>query len=245
MKNKHVRRGYNLEKKTIIDELFRESKIYVDETFDMKCETLDEYEEIPSDCPICKYELDEIYCRSDKKDDYSEKYDLVVLKCSPCKTYYSFFVGFFAADDWPNDMGDHQSETRHSFPLESARKRGLSKRRSEKISTVVSLLESKNKELNSLIQTKLAELYKAGLSLVTINLARNEVITYQKYHKDSPKSARALLASAIYVKANSVTSQGLWKHKGEGVSERQLEEIFRISRKTIRKWAKILSSRSY
>jgi hypothetical protein len=45
-----------------------------------------------------------------------------------------------------------------------------------------------------------------------------------------------LVAAAIYGTANGAVC----KHQGEGISERKLEEIFGVTRKTIRRLSKLL-----
>lgn len=99
-----------------------------------------------------------------------------------------------------------------------------------------SIQQSKNRILNKIIDRKIMELYKFGLSLTTINLARNEVYRYVK-PDTTDKKTNIMLAAAIYAKANGVTDMGSEDHKGEGATVRQLEAIFGVTRKTISKWA--------
>ena len=61
--------GYTLEKKSIIDEVYEETFERLDDSVDMKIETLrEEYDKVPDNCPRCGQEFEEIYCRSEESD---------------------------------------------------------------------------------------------------------------------------------------------------------------------------------
>jgi hypothetical protein len=203
----------------------------------MKIETLNREDKIPQSCQKCNVDFQEVYCRyedSEAKDDNS--FNLIVLRCPRCMTVNAYWVDNAYTDFFLENQIDDPEPTGNQ-PLDKDRKSPFTKEVAKHYAKAVLIQDKKNKELNNLINTKSADLYKIGLSLTTINFARNEVNRYIQ-SDTSPTKVKILFASALYVKANSVsTDGGLWKHKGEGISERQLEEIFGVSRKTIRKWA--------
>lgn len=208
----------------------------------MKIETLrEEYDKVPDNCPKCGHEFEEIYCRSEKSDR-DEVFDLIVLKCPECHAFYAYWIDTSDEYRWGATMQadmEANPEPTGNQPLKNKLKPAVvSKKCAVAYTKSILTKDAKNKEQNRLIQAKLPELYKAGLSLETINFAKNRVINHLKNNKPSPKSLPKLVAAAIYVTSNGVTTdKGLWKHQGEGISERQLEEIFGVTRKTIRKWS--------
>ena len=143
-------------------------------------------------------------------------------------------------------MNDHSAPLKKTcIKVKGVKKRILPKKCATAYSKSVKGQEQRTQEIDQLIQSKLPELYKAGLSLATINFARSEAIR-RINRAQTTKKRIALLAAAIYVKANGITTDGaLWAHKGEGITERQLERIFGVSRKTIRKWVGITDPHAY
>ena len=191
-----------------------------------------------NNCEKCGEELDELYARN------GSIFDLLVYDCPKCKAVYAYFVDT-SKDDYDSGTDENtQPMNDHSAPLEKTCKKvkGINKQVLPKAcataySKGVTEKEAQNKELNRLIESKLVELYKIGLSITTINLARRAVLGRIRIGT-TPKQIRVMLAGAIYVKANSLTKdRNLWEHKGEGVSVRQLESIFSVTRKTISKSA--------
>ena len=224
-----------LEKQAIIDEVFEETHELIDERTDMKIETINEHNRIPNNCPKCNHELDQIYCRSEKTED--PVFDLLVLKCTDCNAAYAFWTDTSGIEYWGAHL-EPDPENTGNQPLDSKRRPVIPKKCAKEYTKAVSTHEAKNKELDLLIKEKLPQLYKAGLSLATINFAKNRVPSHLKGKKLTRKSAAKLLAGAIYATANSTTTEGssLWKHKGEGITEEKLAEIFQVTRKTIRRW---------
>jgi len=215
--------------------------VYLDETVDMKIETLNDYDTVPNHCPTCDCEMDEIYCRSEKTES-DPVFDLIVYRCPECKAAYACWIEDSYADPWFDLAGENENPTTNTYPLGKNNEQKTSKKCIARYLESISTHDRRNRELDRLIQKKLPTLYATGLSLTTIDFARRTVIDYSKNHNSSSKSLAKLLAAAIYIKANSTTTNGgLWKHKGEGISERRLEEIFGVSRKTIRKWARLLA----
>ena len=198
------------------------------------------YQKTPDNCPKCSQALDEVYCRSEYREYF---FDLVVLECPACKAYFAYWI----EESYRNPSGEPAEEdtnpTTHSFPLEHNDPKKIPKKCTIAYSKSIAAIESRNKELYRLIQAKLPQLCKVGLSLTTINFARNKVSLRLKSIKPSSKSLAKLVAGAIYTTANGVTTEGssLWKHPGEGITEEKVEEIFGVTRKTIRKWAKTFS----
>jgi hypothetical protein len=228
-----------LEKKTIIDEMFREAHVYIGEAVDMKIETLNDCDKIPNNSS-CDCVLDEIYCRSEKAES-NIAFDLIVLKCPQCNVMYAYWLDESSRGAFSEPI-EYKETRMHTHTLGKSKAHIIPKKCVAEYSKSISAQDNRNRELNHLIQTKLTALYASGLSLATINFARGKSSEYLKNHDLSPKATAKLLAAAIYAKANSTTTNGgLWKHKGEGITERQLKEIFGASRKTIRKWAKLLT----
>jgi len=168
-----------------------------------------------------------------------------VDKCPQCKAIYAYLIDNTKdEDDW-SDMDNIEPTNDHSAPRIKNPQKALPKKCGLIYSKSVKEQENRTEELNKLVQAKINQLYGVGLSLATVNLARAEIVRFTK-GKITTKRLTTLLAAAIYVKANTTTTMGsCWKHKGEGVTERQLEEIFDISRKTIRNWAGKLSRTSF
>jgi DNA-directed RNA polymerase subunit RPC12/RpoP len=204
-----------------------------------KIQEVNRPDDMQDNCERCGKEVEELYWRD------SSVYDLTVLKCPQCKTIYAYLIDYTKDDYYPNEWENTEPMNDHSAPLDKTcikvkgiKKRTLSKKCAAAFSKDVAEQEKRSQEIDELIQNKLAELYNAGLSLATINFARLETIRRINRAKTNKKRT-ALLAATIYVKANGTTTDGgLWAHKGEGITERQLECIFGVTRKTIRGWVK-------
>jgi hypothetical protein len=205
----------------------------------MKIETLSRKDTIPDNCVKCRKALSKIYCRYEDSEYKDDTFDLKVFKCPECNTMYAYWVDNSYFDSW---LAEEMSipEPTGNQPLDS-HGRAFPKPFARAYTKAISEHEDRSKDLNRLMTIKLPELYRAGLSLETINSAKHKVIIYSWNNKPSPKGIAKLFAAAIYVAANGVTTNGgLWKHQGEGITEEQLEQIFGVTRKTIRKWAKTL-----
>ena len=200
----------------------------------MKIEEL-KSEEIPDNCPKCNQELTLIYDRFEY--DENNPFSLLVLKCQRCHIAYSYW--------WEEPNKDPTHDDNDGYILSKKGKPIISKKAAAEYSKEISTREKRNKELTRLFQEKLPTLCKAGLSLETLNLARNQAAAYIQQHKTSKKGISKLLAAAIYAKANGESVCGSWKHNGEGISEEYLEEIFGVTRKTIRKWKKVFEDRYF
>jgi len=98
-------------------------------------------------------------------------------------------------------------------------------------------------DIVDLIREKLGQMNAAGISIETINSARRKVIDYLEKPL-SHKQLTTLLAAAIYeASREELIGFGGVKPVGEQVSERLLEKIFGVTRKTMRKWRKSLPRR--
>lgn len=204
----------------------------------MKIETLSRKDSIPDNCVKCRKALSKIYCRYEDSEYKEDTFDLKVFKCPECNTMYAYWVDNSYFDSWlAEEMSD--PEPTENQPLDG-HERAFSKPLVKAYAKSLSEHENRNKDVNRLMAMKLPELYRVGLSLETVNSAKRKVIIYSRNNKLSPKGLSKLFAAAIYVAANGIaTNGGLWKHQGESVTEEQLEQIFSVTRKTIRKWAKI------
>jgi len=84
----------------------------------------------------------------------------------------------------------------------------------------------------------------SGISTETINSARRKVICYLEGKPVTHRQLTSLLVAAVYETSHEeLIGVGGFKRVGEKVSERQLEKIFEVTRKTMRKWRKRLPHR--
>ena len=203
----------------------------------MKIETIRDYQKIPDDCPECNHNLEEVYTRPEDRESF---FDLIVVRCPECKLYFAYWIEESDNYSTAEPPEEGANPTDHSFPFEHSNPKRISKKCAVAYLKSSATVEDKNKELDLLIKEKLPQLYKAGLSLATINFAKNRVPSHLKGKKLTRKTAAKLLAGAIYVTANGTFTEGssLWKNQGEGITEEKLAGIFGVTRKTVRKWAR-------
>lgn len=223
-----------MERKTICDEVFAQTNEILDDLIDLKIETITPDDEYLDNCQKCGKSLVKVYCRFEDSKIGGD-FNLLVFKCHDCKIAYAYWVDDGGSDDWLGWQIDDAGPTGNQ-PLDAARKkRAFPQTCAKNYVKASKTQETKSRELNRLVEAKMADLYKANLSLTTINLAKNLAMR-RIQAETSPTKIKTLFAAAIYAKANTVsTDGGLWKHKGEGITERQVEEIFGVTRKTIRK----------
>jgi hypothetical protein len=223
-----------LERKTICDEVFAQTNEILDDLFAVKIETITPDDEYLDNCQKCSKPLVRVYCRFEDSKIGGD-FDLLVFKCHDCKIGYAYWIDDGGSDDWLGWQIDDAVHTENQ-PLDDVRKKqAFPKTCAKNYVKAAKTQEIKSRELNRLVEEKMADLYKANLSLTTINLAKN--LTMRRIQTEtSPIKIKTLLAAAIYAKANTIsTDGGIWKHKGEGITERQVEKIFGVTRKTIRK----------
>jgi hypothetical protein len=233
------------EKQTIIEEVFTKIRKYIDENVEMKIETVKDIDYILEECPKCRNELDDLYWRSDHvKNSFFLAIDLALLYCKDCKLYFAYWIDEPTWDPLVDEIPEDEDSAKQTYPLkESADPKRINKKCRTVYSKSLQDTKERTKQIELLIQTKLPQLYEAGLSISTINFAKNKVIRYLNKEKPTPTAPSKLIAGAIYATANGVTSDGscLRQHQGEGITEEKLEMIFGVTRKTIRRWAKTLS----
>lgn len=240
------------EKRRILDELPIQARIHLDEQAEIVIDTVQEGDNLHNSCSECQKPLKEIYVRSEELDT-GNGYDLVVLKCEKCNLLHAFWIQPFTYDETfltPAKEDEHRGGRRiEPSKWEHVGKpqwgEGRQPKFSEKTAKVyereISQLEDRNKRLNSIIQGKLAEMHRAGLSVDTINSARNKVLNYLMNNSATSKQLTSLFAAAIYEASHEeLAGVGGFRRIGERISERQLEQIFGVTRKTIRKWRKSL-----
>jgi hypothetical protein len=93
------------------------------------------------------------------------------------------------------------------------------------------------RKLDSVIIKFLQKLYLANLKIEVINFARNMILTKITKFK-TEKQLTALFAAAIYL--TSEKNPDRFVGQNGCLSERQTEQIFGVTRKTIRKYRKTL-----
>jgi len=211
----------------------------------MKIKTIEDEDDILEKCPKCHKVLDELYTRSSHMENvFFLAVDLVVLYCKDCKLYFAYWINEPTWDPLVDEITEDKDSSKQTYPLKNhADPKKINKKCRTIYSKSLKDTRERTRKIELLIQTKLPQLYQAGLSISTINFAKDKVIRYLNNEKPTPTGPSKLVAGAIYATANSTTSDGscLWKHQGEGITEEKLEEIFGVTRKTIRRWAKTLS----
>lgn len=245
------------QKRAVIDELLTEDRIYLDEHVEITVETIHESDVIPEHCPKCKGIMKEIYKRSLELLERMSDYDLIVFRCGGCGVYYAFYVEPPPYDIWlltPSKKDEHLGgrivEPTHWKHVgkpewgEGKRPRFPEKAIKAYKKTGLQLSNLTNK-LDVLVQSKLGEMYKAGLGIETINSARYKALDYMRKNSVTSKQLVALFAAAIYEASHEELKMvGGLKRIGERISECHLENIFGITRKTIRKWRKRILRRA-
>lgn len=244
------------EKRAIIDELLTQAHIYLDEQANMVVRTIHEDEDVPTSCFECGESLREIYTRPDELSRNLNDYDLVVLKCEKCSLFYAVWIQPFTYDPTFLEpaIEDEKSGGRTIEPAQwnqvgkpqwgEGIQPKFSKKTAMAYARANSQLEDIDKRLNSIIQDKLVEMHSHDLSSETINIARTKVVNYVKNTPLTEKKLANLLAAAIYQASHEeLRCIGGAVRRGEKLSERKIEEIFGVTRKTIRKWRKQLPNR--
>lgn len=245
------------EKKAIIDELLAHGRIYVDEKSKITVKTVRDHDGISKFCSKCRGPIKEIYARPDELTRGPNDYDLVVFKCENCKLYYAYWVPPFTDDDSvlvPAKEDEHLGK-RIMEPLHwkyagkpewgEGKRPKFSKKTARTYKESVLKQENLIKKIDALIQNKLQEMYRAGLDIETINSARKKALKYIGRNRVTQKKLVALFAAAIYEASHEdLRMVGGGKREGEKISERQLEGVFGVTRKTIREWRKRIPPRT-
>jgi hypothetical protein len=244
-----------MEKKSIIDELISQAQVHLDEKIDMTIETITEDDMLPERCSHCGQELTELYCRREELMKSWNAYVLVVLECQNCRKVAAFYIepstdGGFLSDSSREDerLGGRILEPPHWKHVGKPQwGEGEPPLIPKKCAEAYKEATSKPKdpgqleELDHLIQLKFAKMFQAGLDR-EIDSARHKITRYLNDNLLTPKQLRAAFAAAIY-NASQENADRIDVHleQKEQISERDLEKIFGITRKTIRKWRKLLA----
>jgi len=240
------------DKNAIINEVMSAERIYIDENATMEINTLNEFDDLPECCSKCKEPLVEIYARPDNLG--ANNYGLVVLECEKCSTFYSFWIEPYTFDDTyinpaKEDLAGRIIEPPHwKYKGKPEWGEGKQPRFSKRVATVYekvsSQLENIDKKITTIIQSKQAELHSIGLSIGTIQSARNKMRNHMKNNSVTSNQLTRLFVAAIYEASHEeyVGANG-YQRVGEKIGECQLEEIFGVTRKTIRRWRKVLTGR--
>jgi len=212
------------------------------ENVEIELKIVETWQGILDNCPFCGKEGEE-------DDTLFEKYDIVIFRCKKCGKLdgYKFFDSFGVGLEFDDRSYDPllvkitEQEGRRSkkivLPIKASRLREFAKalRKREKPP-----LEKCKKQLSLLIYERSQEMKAAGISYETIGNARWKTQSFLK--NEGPltnKQLRSIFPAALYLVQNSdLICHG--KVLGKKVTERELERIFDVTRKTIRKWKRIL-----
>ena len=204
--------------------------------------TIKTEQEILDQCPFCGKEGQE-------DDTLFENDYTVIYKCTRCGRLdgYSFPAGSEVYDD--GFISDVKYDTLSVKIAEQEGKLICPAARCQKYAKALRKKEKEHapigkcmKELNSLITDKASEMNKAGVNPETIKLLRWEVRGFLE--REGPVTQKQLIAiSAAALSLIQKSDQIYYKKSlGKKVTDCKLEKIFNVTRKTIRKWRKILQS---
>ena len=172
----------------------------------MKIETINPKDKIPITCPKCNTPLNKTYCRYEalEIDADADSFDLKVFKCQKCPKVYAYWIDNSFRHSRFEDNEEENSEPTENEPIKDTRKPPVPKKCAEEYSKAISVLETKNKEMDRLIQEKLLELNKAGLSLETIN--------YSKQNSPVPQNQKVILQKPQESRRSSFLRHRQWRH---------------------------------
>lgn len=238
------------DKQAIIDELLSVGRIYLDEKTEMITNTVMDFDDVPESCSTCQTPLKEIYFRPEKLVGMNG-YDLLVLKCENCSRVYSYWIEPYTYNEYfitptKDDLAGRiieppQWKHRGKPQWGEGKQPKFSPKIAKTYEKSVSHLEDINKKITPIIRNKQPDLYRIGVSNETILAARNKMRGYLKNNSITQKQLNSLFAAAIYEAShNDTKGAGGYKHVGERIGEHQLEKLFGITRKTIRRWKSLL-----
>jgi hypothetical protein len=243
-----------VKKNAVRRELFEKAGIYLNPSFEISVNYLDEDEITPQFCPKCEESLVRIYTRPEEAH-VTDSYDcLIVFRCNHCAEYSAFFIEplTYLNSDYIAYEGGDLSPFEKQKPLRTRTIRPV-RRRKKRSSSQDHLKGATRKwakaylkkiagqsrtlsKLDSVIIKSLQKLYLANLKIEIINSARNMILTKITKSK-TEKQLTALFAAAIYL--TSERNPDRFIGQNGRLSERQNERIFGVTRKTIRKWKKV------
>ena len=191
------------------------------------------------------------FCGKEREDDdiFFERDDITVFKCRKCEKLDGYKFPDFSGDDYYFDFGSHdplsakiaEQEGKHIYSAARYEEFAEALRKKEKAREPI---EKCKKQLGFLISNKTREMNDAGISFETIKIVREEVQGFlEREDPVTEKQLNSLFAAALYLiqKSDQIYYR---KSLGKKVTEHQLEKIFGVTRKTIRKWKGILQKHS-
>jgi transcription initiation factor TFIIIB Brf1 subunit/transcription initiation factor TFIIB len=202
----------------------------------IKLKNIETKQQIADQCPFCGKE-------GEPDDALFETTIIRIFKCKGCGKLDGYICynenGDLEPDDNSYDPLSVKIARHEGEPILSATKAGeIEKALGEKEKNPV---EKCKKQLNLIVRNKRREIEEVGISPETIERARNEV--HMLLERRSPLTGRQLstvFAASLSLMQKTNHQKSLEK-KATGV---QLEKIFGVTRKTIRKWRQILQENS-
>jgi transcription elongation factor Elf1 len=206
----------------------------------IKLKVVETEREISDQCPFCGKEGEE-------DETLLETDNMIVFRCKKCGKLDGYkFPDVVEYDPEFGRVYDSLSvkiakqEGKSIYSARRAKEFEKSLRKKEK-----DAVEKCKKRLNLLVHKKIREMNAAGISTETINSARRKVVDYLEGKPVTHKQLTSLLAAAIYEASHEdLIGVSGFKRIGEKVSHRQLEKIFGVTRKTIRKWRNYVPRRT-
>jgi hypothetical protein len=244
-----------VEKNAVKRELFYKAGIHIDPSFEISVNYLGEDEEIPQFCPKCEERYVRIYTRPEDAHVTDNYECLLVFRCKQCAEYSAFYIEPFTYLDsnFISYEGENFSPFEKQKPLRTRIIRTVQRKKKRSSSQGplkgatrkwakaylkrIAKQSSTLSKLDSVIIKFLQKLYLANLKIEIINSARNTILT-QITKSKTEKQLTALFAAAIYLTSEKDLDRFVGKNGC--LSERKTERIFGVTRKTIRKYRKIL-----
>jgi hypothetical protein len=204
----------------------------------VKLRLLDAKDEIPNNCPFCGKEREE-------DDTIYRKYRVVVFRCKKCGRFDGYKYNL-EDDDWGYGF-DLSDEMYPRKTMKIAEKEGKPITSASAIKKIIKKINKKKKDpklkcreqLNGLIKEKSKPLKSArvdpNIMETASQLAHYLIRTKGAY---TAKQLKILYSAAILAAQEKLMRNGSITKKT--TSERQLSEIFKVDRKTLRKWKRRL-----
>jgi len=196
-------------------------------------------QQILDNCPFCGKEGEE-------DDTLFEKDGIVVFRCKKCGKLDGYkFPDFLEYD--PTFGRGHDS-----LSVKIAKQEGKFIHTASKYREFAEALRKKEnfpvekckKQLLFIIQEKKQKMKVAGVSYVTIGRAKSEAQSFiERKGPLTNKKLKSLFPAALLL-VQSFDLIRFGKTSGKKVTERQLETMFNVTRKTIRRWKKTLKNNS-
>ncbi len=203
-----------------------------------KLKTIQYNEEIPNQCSHCGAERQE-------DDTLFEEYHIIVFKCKTCgelDAYARLLSGdFVGPEDTHYDaltvkIAEQEGKSVYTGAM-IERMRNMIKKGEEREKL---FLEYKSR-LDHLVDNAAQKLTEIGVKPKTIELTRGKTLFLARNNQRfTENQLRSFLAAEIsYMKESNLTTPKE-EFFSKRISDTQLEKIFQVTRKTIRKWRKTL-----